>query len=44
MLGMTFIPLLAECSSNVNGACNGATYHRVVTDSEEAHHLNVCRN
>ena len=44
MLGMTFIPLLAECSGNVNGAGNGAAYHRVVADSEEAHHLYVGRD
>ncbi len=36
--------LLVECLSNVNGASYCAAYHRVVTDSEETHHLNVCRN
>ena len=38
------LQLLVERSSNVNGACNCTTYHRVVTDAEESHHLNVCRN
>ena len=33
--------LLVECLSYVNGASYGATYHRVVTDTEEAHHLYV---
>ena len=36
--------LLIQRSSNVNSASNGATNHRVVTDTEESHHLNVCRN
>ena len=36
--------LLVKCSSNVNSASNCTTYHRVVTDSEESHHLNVCWN
>ena len=36
--------LFVERSSNVNSACNCATYHRVVTDAEESHHLNVCWN
>ena len=36
--------LLVERLGNVNSAGNGATYHRVVSDSEEAHHLDVCRN
>ncbi len=35
-----FLKLLVECLSNVNSACYCAAYHRVVTDSEEAHHLN----
>ena len=34
--------LLIKCSSNVNGASNCTTYHWVVTDAEESHHLNVC--
>ena len=33
--------LLVECLSYVNGASYCATYHRVVTDAEEAHHLYV---
>ena len=36
--------LLIQRSSNVNSASNCTTYHWVVTDSEESHHLNVCRN
>ena len=36
--------LFVERSSNVNSACNCTTYHRVVTDAEESHHLNVCWN
>ena len=36
--------LLIQRSSNVNSASNGATNHRVVTDAEESHHLNVCWN
>jgi hypothetical protein len=35
--------LLVECLSYVNGASYGATYHGVVTDAEEAHHLYVSR-
>ena len=42
--GSTGNLLLVKCSSNVNGASNCTTYHRVVTDSEESHHLNVCWN
>ena len=41
---MSFNLLLIKCSSNVNGASNCTTYHWVVTDSEESHHLNVCWN
>ena len=40
---MTFF-LLAERQSHVYCASYGATYHRVVADTEEAHHLYVCRN
>ncbi len=36
--------LLVQSLSNVNSASYSTSYHRVVTDSEEAHHLNVCRN
>ena len=36
--------LLVECLSYVNGASYGATYHGVVTDTEEAHHLYVSRH
>ena len=36
--------LLVKRSSNVNSASNCTTYHRVVTDAEESHHLNVCWN
>ena len=35
--------LLVECLSYVNCASYGATYHGVVTDAEEAHHLYVSR-
>ena len=35
------VRLLVECLSYVNGASYGATYHGVVTDTEEAHHLYV---
>ena len=38
------LQLLIQRSSNVNSACNCTTYHRVVTDAEESHHLNVCWN
>ena len=36
--------LFVQSSSNVNRASNCTTYHRVVTDAEESHHLNVCWN
>ena len=35
--------LLAQGEGYVNGAGYCATYHWVVADAEEAHHLNVCR-
>ena len=35
--------LLVQSLSYVNGASYGATYHGVVTDAEEAHHLYVSR-
>ena len=35
--------LLVQGSSNIYGASYGATYHGVVTDTEEAHHLYVGR-
>ena len=38
------LQLLIQRSSNVNGASNCTTYHWVVTDAEESHHLNVCWN
>ena len=41
---LRYTRLLIQRSSNVNGACNCTTYHRVVTDAEESHHLNVCWN
>ena len=41
---LNFSRLLIKCSSNVNGASYSATYHRVVTDAEESHHLNVSWN
>ena len=44
MAGLTGHLLLIQRSSNVNSACNCTTYHRVVTDAEESHHLNVCWN
>ena len=42
--GLTGNLLLIKCSSNVNGTSNCTTNHRVVTDAEESHHLNVCWN
>ena len=36
--------LFVERSSNVNRTSNCTTYHWVVTDAEESHHLNVCWN
>ena len=33
--------LLAQSEGYVYGAGYGATYHGVVTDTEEAHHFNV---
>ena len=42
--GLTGNLLLIKRSSNVNSASNSTTYHRVVTDAEESHYLNVCRN
>jgi hypothetical protein len=41
---MTRILFLVQEEVNLNGASNGATNHRVVTDSEESHHLNVSRH
>ena len=41
---LRFTRLLIKRSSHVNSASNCATYHRVVTDAEESHHLNVCWN
>ena len=38
------LQLLVQRSSNVNSTSNCTTYHRVVTDAEESHHLNVCWN
>ena len=35
---------LVERQVNVHGASHRAAHHRVVTDAEEAHHLNVSRN
>ena len=42
--GLTGNLLLIKCSSNVNSASNCTTNHRVVTDAEESHHLNVSWN
>ena len=42
--GLTGNLLLIKCCRNVNGTSNCTTYHRVVTDAEESHHLNVCWN
>ena len=36
--------LLIQCQRYIHSASYGATYHWVVTNTEEAHHLNVCRN
>ena len=41
---LRYTRLLIQRSSNINSACNCTTYHRVVTDAEESHHLNVCWN
>ena len=38
-----YLKLLIQSLSYVNGASYGATYHGVVTDAEEAHHLYVSR-
>ena len=38
------LELLVECKCYVHSTCNCATYHWVVTNAEEAHHLNVSRN
>ena len=35
--------LLAQSKCYVHSASNCTTYHWVVTNTEEAHHLNVCR-
>ncbi len=42
--GVEIVFLLVQCQSYIHSAGYGATYHRVVTDAEEAHHLYVCRN
>ena len=42
--GLTGNLLLVKRSSNVHSASNCTTYHWVVTDAEESHHLNVCWN
>jgi len=36
--------LLIQSSCNVNSASYCTTYHRVVTDTQEAHHFYVSRN
>ena len=36
--------LLVEGEVDSNGDSHCCTYHRVVTHTEEAHHLNVSRN
>ena len=36
--------LFIQRQSYIDCASDSATYHRVVTDTEEAHHLYVCRN
>ena len=36
--------LLIECEIYIDGARHRATYHRVVADAEEAHHLYVSRH
>ena len=38
---MGLLLLLVEREVNLNSASYGATYHRVVTDTEEAHHFYV---
>ena len=41
---LRYTRLLVKRSSNVNSASNCTTYHWVVTDAVESHHLNVCWN
>ena len=41
---LRYTRLFVKRSSNVNSTSNCTTYHRVVTDAEESHHLNVCWN
>ena len=36
--------LLVQSLSYVNSTCYCTTYHRVVTDTQEAHHFYVSRN
>ena len=44
LLAISETNLLIKRSSNVNRTSNCTTYHWVVTDTEESHHLNVCWN
>ena len=40
-----FIPrilFLVESQVNIHGTCHRASYHGVVADTQEAHHLHVC--
>ena len=40
-----FIPrilFLVESQVNIHGTCHRASYHGVVANTEEAHHLHVC--
>ena len=36
--------LLVQCEVDSYGDSHGSTYHWVVTNTQEAHHLNVSRN
>ena len=41
---IVIVLLLIQSKCYVHGASYGATYHWIITNTEEAHHLNVCRN
>ncbi len=43
-VGNVYVLLFVESLSNVNCHSHCTTYHWVVTNAEEAHHFNVCRN
>jgi len=43
-MSLIFSALLIQCQSYIHGAGYGATYHRVVTYTQEAHHLHMSRH